>query len=557
MQLKMPVGSDSKAQMALVARSKIWKEDGSIRLAFGNNKFQAFSYTGTDAKLRPPTEPTMVLGYLDPPFQEFSFLGLQFKGPFKDLDGTLAYRNGCLDTSCPKDYIPGACILHEFGHALGLLHEHQNFVNDNKVIQFHPMDLMQKCLISSCTINNPCYKTSYDKNVTMSYNALKENMIRDCGSSDCISNQWSEETIRINILDNVTDITQFDASDIDYDSIMMYPLPSCLVKNGLSLKKNYKYSKTDLEYLKKWYPTNKSITLRVHFIESEPKWKIYFVMKCISENLSPFIGINFLFIDKMGNTLYNTDNFSYETEEPLSSVTKAPADEPDYEGMKGVNKTSTENVETDLPFYEQERLKESGSLEQEGGWKGKTGTGTVETGPSFYEQERLKRESAGSSSTSVGPYKPVQVSYSTSITGGLTKILGSNISVSGGRSIIESGTIRGTVEKVNDQYIIKNATIQNGTIRTEGSTIKVNGTSALLTTGNVSSGQGLVERMGNVHNQSKKERFSNQKLKQLWEANNRETVPRPQGALANDPWGLTEDEINNLDHYYLVAFNGY
>jgi hypothetical protein len=60
----------------------------------------------------------MNLGFMDPPFEDFTFNGETFKfEKFKT-----AKRNYC-DTehsdSCWENWVPGATVVHEFAHALG------------------------------------------------------------------------------------------------------------------------------------------------------------------------------------------------------------------------------------------------------------------------------------------------------------------------------------------------------------------------------------------------------------------------------------------------------
>jgi len=63
--------------------------ESNIRITFDAAPTEAWSYMGTDALSVPQTEPTMALGWLD------------------EDDG-------------------GAVVLHEFGHSVGMIHEHQH-----------------------------------------------------------------------------------------------------------------------------------------------------------------------------------------------------------------------------------------------------------------------------------------------------------------------------------------------------------------------------------------------------------------------------------------------
>jgi serralysin len=156
-----------------------WVDDGpsEIRIAFqqGNG---SWSYLGTQCQDISEDEPTMNYGWLTP--------------------------------DSPDDEL-NRVVLHEFGHALGLIHEHQN-----------PKGGIQW--------NEPA-------------------VIADLSGPP---NNWDEETIRRNIL-NHYDPGAVSATDVDPDSIMMYPIPAAWTLDGFSADLNTDLSQTDVEFIKGAY----------------------------------------------------------------------------------------------------------------------------------------------------------------------------------------------------------------------------------------------------------------------------------------------------------------
>ncbi len=146
--------------------------DAEIRITFDSND-GAWSYLGTDAQSIPSNQPTMNLGFLN--------------------SGTAA---------------------HEFGHAIGMAHEHQN----------------------------PAAGVEWNEDVVIS----------DASGSP---NFWSPAQIRNNIL-NKYSADQIRGTTFDRDSIMLYFFPDSWVKSGEGTKENEVLSKLDKEFIgsKKAYP---------------------------------------------------------------------------------------------------------------------------------------------------------------------------------------------------------------------------------------------------------------------------------------------------------------
>ncbi len=103
-------------------------------------------------------------------------------------------------------------VLHEFGHALGLIHEHQN----------------------------PGGAIPWDRDA----------VIRDLSGPP---NNWSLETIEHNMFEPyAANETNFTA--LDPQSIMMYPIPSTWTTNGFSVGPNSDLSPTDRQFIHQQYP---------------------------------------------------------------------------------------------------------------------------------------------------------------------------------------------------------------------------------------------------------------------------------------------------------------
>ena len=153
--------------------------DAEIRSAFMQGK-GSWSYLGTDCRQIAQSQPTMNYGWLTP----------------ASTDDELR-----------------RVVLHEFGHALGLVHEHQN-----------PKDPIQ-------------------------WN--EDAVIADLSGPP---NNWSAETIHNNIFKqyNMQDLT---ATNLDPGSIMMYPIPKAWTKNGFSSGLNAKLSGLDKQLIHIAYPS--------------------------------------------------------------------------------------------------------------------------------------------------------------------------------------------------------------------------------------------------------------------------------------------------------------
>jgi len=154
--------------------------DAEIRISF--TKGGSWSAIGTDALVREyfkPHQPTMNFGWLHPGLAEEEFQRV---------------------------------VLHEFGHALGLIHEHQS---PKSGVQWNEALVLQ-------AYSGP-------------------------------PNNWDEGTIRRNILDRYSR-NQTQYTDFDPDSIMLYSFPAELTMNRQATKHNVDLSTQDIAFIAGLYP---------------------------------------------------------------------------------------------------------------------------------------------------------------------------------------------------------------------------------------------------------------------------------------------------------------
>ena len=152
-------------QTANLSFEQVTEGDADIRVTFDETD-GAWSYVGTDNREIPQEEPTMNLGFMD-----------------------------------------GGTAGHEFGHAIGMSHEHQN---PRGGIEWNEAEV-----------------------------------IRDLSGPP---NNWDEEQIRHNVLRKYS-ADQVNGTRFDPESIMLYAFPASWTLNGIGTKANEELSETDRAFV--------------------------------------------------------------------------------------------------------------------------------------------------------------------------------------------------------------------------------------------------------------------------------------------------------------------
>ncbi|KAJ6449457.1 hypothetical protein C8R45DRAFT_1224408 [Mycena sanguinolenta] len=159
-------------------------QGGVVRITFDPTS-GSWSWVGTLNQAIPGDEPTMNLGWIK-----------------TDDDVSADDR---------------AVILHEFGHVLGMLHEHQSPARGSAL--------------------------HLDENAVYAYYAMTQG--------------WNKATIKSQIIDvyNSNDVSNYSA--LDMHSIMMYFMPADMDKERIEIKPNYDLSEMDKAYMVINYPRTK------------------------------------------------------------------------------------------------------------------------------------------------------------------------------------------------------------------------------------------------------------------------------------------------------------
>jgi hypothetical protein len=183
---------DPRVQERIAPFAHSWSEHANITFVFGDDpdaeiriSFQnqgSWSYLGTDALVIPKSQPTMNFGWLTPATANDEYLRV---------------------------------VTHEFGHALGCIHEHQN----------------------------PANNIPWDRDAVYRYYQGPPNY-------------WSREQVDVNLFTRYeADITQF--SEFDPKSIMLYPIPNEFTVGDYEIGWNQELSALDKQFISTIYPANR------------------------------------------------------------------------------------------------------------------------------------------------------------------------------------------------------------------------------------------------------------------------------------------------------------
>jgi hypothetical protein len=184
--------ADSRVRDGVIRFARTWSDHANIVFDFGDSQ---------DAEIR--------IGF-DMTDGSWSALGTDaLVEEHFPRDGATMNYGWLTPESSERDY--ARVVLHEFGHALGLIHEHQN----------------------------PAAGIRWNDRVVI------DDLSRTQG--------WDLETIRHNVLDRYTkERTQF--TEFDEKSIMLYTFPKEWTLDGQEFPENSELSEQDKEFVGKHYP---------------------------------------------------------------------------------------------------------------------------------------------------------------------------------------------------------------------------------------------------------------------------------------------------------------
>jgi serralysin len=182
-------------------------EDGGLQRRVQDVAMEWTKIANLDFDFR-ATGPTDIRVAFQPGAGSWSYLGTMCR-QIEEPKPTMNY--GWLTTASPDSEVRRV-VLHEFGHAIGLIHEHQN----------------------------PKHGISWNRPA----------VIHDLSGPP---NNWNEATIDNNMF-RFYPPGDVMATDVDPLSIMMYPIPKAWTLDGFSAGMNSELSSDDKELIRNAYP---------------------------------------------------------------------------------------------------------------------------------------------------------------------------------------------------------------------------------------------------------------------------------------------------------------
>ena len=239
--IMMSSSSDKHAEKLKAAfqTKKIWPRDSKIRIAFtesGDN----LSVTGVSEKNIDPLQNevnnmsvqkaikkivqeriiplvNLDIAFIDNPADANVRISFDDKGGAWSLLGT-DHLSEKTNPTMNFEWVDVPTVIHEMGHMLGMIHEHQNPKGQN-----------------------------IDWNDKKVFEWAKE------------TQGWDEQTTRQNILDKY-DSNSINGSSFDPQSIMLYFFEADLTNNGVGTKQTVRLSGIDVDWIHQMYPKDNGIT---------------------------------------------------------------------------------------------------------------------------------------------------------------------------------------------------------------------------------------------------------------------------------------------------------
>ncbi|KAI1384729.1 uncharacterized protein F4822DRAFT_416093 [Hypoxylon trugodes] len=200
----------------------IWQKDRVKKYALEWCKFANIAFTFVDSG-----ELDILIAF-DPTKESSSRLGVDCAW-YSSQDQPSMNPN-CINNNTSESLIRYA-ILHEFGHALGAIHEHQS----------------------------PCVQIPWDK----------EEVYRDLGNHPI---GWDIATVDYNMF-SIEQNRDIQATSFDPNSIMMYEIRDNWTKNGKGVSPNLKLSCLDKGHIRLCYPNEAHDASQPNVVAARPKEK--------------------------------------------------------------------------------------------------------------------------------------------------------------------------------------------------------------------------------------------------------------------------------------------